>query len=119
MRMPASGQRKRVWQDAAHLLSFFPTVRCSLKVQITSKASHGETLGDMLWNYPPSKTKYNARRGNSPKQSLHRAWHLVGLASVFLCVTIRIRSRRFRLPPRMLKVRKNIILIPTRKSQIK
>ena len=65
-------------------LSFHP------QVSHLSKASHWESLGTKLWNYPPSNTKHNVRRGHSSKQSLifpHSAhsWHLEGLASVVLC----------------------------------
>lgn len=75
-------------------LSFYPR-SLSLLQSLPSKLSQtkppiGKALGTKLWNYPPSNTKHNARRGHSSNQSLifpHLAhsWHLVGLASVVLC----------------------------------
>ena len=88
-RMPASGRQERVWQ-MLHTSDLLSTPSLSLKQSLPNKASYWESLGTKLWNYPPSNTKYNVRRGHSSKQCLifpHLAhsWCLVGLASDVLC----------------------------------
>lgn len=78
-----------VWRPAVCCSSptFLSTLRHSLKIQITSNASHWESLGNVFRNYPIN-TKYNAGgEGGIPHNrvdssspstgpSIQWAWHL-------------------------------------------
>lgn len=62
---------------------FFPPLRHSLKVQITSRVSRWESGGTVLRNEPPGATKSEARRGTSSQQSVPSPLSAQSLALVF------------------------------------
>lgn len=100
--------------------TFLSTLRHSLKIQITSNASHWESLGNVFGNYPIN-TKYNAGgRGEFLTTELipsHPAQDPAASGpGICFLVKIEIGSRRLRLPAGMVKVGKHAVLTLTTRS---
>lgn len=108
-----------VWLFTSHLS--LSTLRHLSKIPITSKAFPGESLGNVFENDSPIKTTMPGERISQNKAEFpltqHWAQHLVGLSSFSFSVITEMKSRRFRLPLRMVQVGKNTVLILTRKAR--